>query len=153
MAQHLTPALINRHLMPGIEPATNPVVRTQGEQLLLDFEGRCLVTIGRGGSFFTEADYQQAHTGLFATILGEEILTPKIGRRAHIAGIEQDIAIFSSSDGRFDVRIEPQGTPQPVDVVGAAVELSKLYDQRANHALQRTRESAVPIGAPRAPGR
>ena len=58
------------------------------------------------------------------------MLAPKIGRRAHIAGIEQDIAIFTTTDGRYDVRIEPRGTPQPVDVVGVAMELSELYDQR-----------------------
>jgi hypothetical protein len=131
IAKYLTPELIDRHLMNGSAPSPKPDVRFESDQFIADFDGRCMVTIGKGSTFFTEADYQQDQHGFFASILGEG-LTPKIGRRAYIAGIEQDIALFATTDGRFDVRIEPRGTPQPVDVVGAAKELSELYDKRAN---------------------
>ncbi len=117
--------------MNGSQPSPTPDVRTEDGNLVVDFDGRCLLTIGRGSSFFTEADYNRMRGGFFASTLGEDLLCPKIGRRAYIAGIEQDIVLFTTSDGRFDVRIEPRGTPQPVDVVGVASELSELYDRRA----------------------
>jgi hypothetical protein len=132
IARYLTPQLIDRHLMNGSEPSPTPDVRNEDGKLLTDFGGRCLITIGRGNSFFTEADYKKMRGGFFASILGAELLCPKIGRRAYIAGIEQDIALFTTTDGRFDIRIEPRGTPQPVDVVGVASELSELYDRGAN---------------------
>jgi len=129
IAKHLTSQLINKHLMNGSAPSPRPEIRVEDERLVVDFDGRCLVTIGKGGSFFTEADYKQARSGYSASVLGEG-LSPKIGRRAHIFGIEQAVAVFTTTDGRFDVRIEPRGTPQPVDVVGVAKELSESYDRR-----------------------
>src|SRR5260370_35498164 len=138
IAKYLTPQLVDRHLMNGSEPSPTPNLRTEDGKLVIDFEGRCLVTIGRGSSFFTEADYREMRGGFFASILGEELLCPKIGRRAYVAGIEQDIALFTTTDGRFDARVEPRGTPQPVDVVVVARELSELYDRRANKPLQAT---------------
>jgi hypothetical protein len=137
IAKYLTPELIDRHLRGDTAPSPKPDVHLEGDQLIADFDGRCMITIGKGGSFFTEAEYQQDRHGFFASIL-DEGLAPKIGRRAYIAGIEQDIALFTTTDGRFDVRIEPRGTPQPVDVVGVAKELSELYDKRANNAMQPT---------------
>jgi len=142
IAKYLTPQLVDRHLMNGNESTPSPAVRTESGQLLVDFPGRCLVTIGAGSSFFAEDDYKKMRTGLFGAILGEG-LSPKIGRRAFIAGIEQDIILFTTTDGRFDVRIEPRGTPQPVDVVGVAKELSELYDKRSHKSLQATQDSAV----------
>jgi len=118
--------------MNGSQPAPPPDVRIEDGNLIVDFEGRCLLTIGRGSSFFTEADYRRMRGGFFASVLGEDLLCPEFGRRAYVAGIEQDIALFTTSDGWFDIRIEPRGTPQPVDVVGVARELSELYDRRAN---------------------
>ena len=129
IARHLNPDLIDRHLIHGAGAATKPIIQIEEGRLLVDFQGRCLVTIGRGSSFFTEADYKNARQGFFAVILGDALF-PQIGRRAYVAGIEQDIAIFTTTDGRFDVRVEPRGTPQPVDVVGVATELSELYDMR-----------------------
>lgn len=121
--------------MNGSAPSPQPSVHSEDSQWIVDFDGRCMVTIGRGSSFFTEADYKERRHGFFASILGEGLF-PKIGRRAYIAGIEQDIALFTTTDGRFDVRIEPRGTPQPVDVVGVAKELSELYDGRANKGAE-----------------
>jgi len=137
IAKYLTPELIDRHLRGDTAPSPKPEVHLEGDQLIIDFDGRCMVTIGKGSSFFTEADYKDRQHGFFASILGEGLF-PKIGRRAYIAGIEQDIALFTTTDGLFDVRIEPRGTPQPVDVVGVAKELSELYDKRANKSLQAT---------------
>ena len=128
ITKYLTPELVDRHLRAGAEPSPKPEVHREGDRLVVDFGGRCMVTIGRGSSFFTEADYKECQHGLFASVLGEALF-PKIGRRAYIGGIEQDIALFTTADGRFDVRIEPRGTPQPVDVVGLAKELSELYDR------------------------
>ncbi len=136
IARYLTPQLVDRHLMNGSEPSPTPNLRNEEGRLVIDFEGRCLVTIGRGSSFFTEADYKEMRGGFFASVLGDELLCPKIGLRAYVAGIEQDIALFTTTDGRFDVRIEPRGTPQPVDVVGVARELSGLYDRGANKPVQ-----------------
>jgi hypothetical protein len=120
--------------MNGSNPSPTPEVQMEDGKLMVDFGRRCLVTVGKGSSFFTEANYENMRGGLFASILGEDLLCPKIGRRAYVAGIEQDIALFTTTDGRFDVRIEPRGTPQPVDVVGIARELSELYDKvRAKH--------------------
>lgn len=130
IAKHLTPELINRHLRGDTTPSSQLDSHLEDNRWIVDF-GRCLITIGRGSSFFTETDYKERRNGFFATMLGEELF-PKIGRRAYIGGIEQDIALFTTSDGRFDVRIEPRGTPQPVDVVGIAKELSELYDIRSD---------------------
>jgi hypothetical protein len=136
ISRYLTPALIDQHLRSGTEPSPHPTLRVTNGQLLADFDGRCLITIGRGNSFFTDADYQRARAGFFASVLGDS-LSPRIGRRAFIAGIEQDAALFTTTDGRYDVRIEPRGTPQPVEVVGVAAELSDLYDGHRHHPFSR----------------
>jgi hypothetical protein len=142
IAKYLTPQLVDGHLMNGSGPTPSPVVRTESGQLVVEFSGHCLVTIGRGSSFFTEDDYKKLRGGLFGAILGEG-LSPQIGRRAFIAGIQDDIILFTTTDGQFDVRIEPRSAPQPVDVVGVAKELSELYDKRANQSPEPTAVAAA----------
>ena len=137
IAKYLTPQLIDGHLINGSGPTPNPAVRTENGRLVVEFSGHCLVTIGMGSTFFTEDDYKKLRGGLFGAILGEG-LSPKIGRRSFIAGIKDDIILFTTTDGQFDVRIEPRGAPQPVDVAAVAKELSELYDKRANKSLQAT---------------
>lgn len=139
IAKYLMPQLIDRHLMNGSRSTPSPAIRTEGGQLVIEFSGHCSVTIGKGSSFFTEDDYKELRGGLFGTILGEG-LSPKIGRRAFIAGIKDDIILFTTTDGKFDIRIDPHGTPQPVDVVGIAKELSELYDKQSNKLLQTKRD-------------
>src|SRR6266542_991472 len=84
----VTPQLVNKHLMSGMEPVTQPAITNEDKNMLIEFQG-CLVTIGRGSSFFTDADYKALRKGLFGQLFGN-LLVPKIGRRAYIAGIEQD---------------------------------------------------------------
>jgi len=130
ISRYLTPRLIDRHLVNASAPSPNRNDRAEDGRLVVDFDGHCLVTIGSGSSLLTEADYKSARGGFFASVLGEGLF-PKIGRRAYIAGIEQNIVLFTTTDGRFDIRIEPRGTPETVDVVSVAGELSDLYDGRA----------------------
>src|SRR6185503_3009589 len=70
ISRYLTSRLIDRHLMNASAPSPNSNVRAEDGLLVVDFDGCCLVTIGRGSSFFTllQVSCRYAHTENFHSV-------------------------------------------------------------------------------------
>lgn len=123
-----TSDVITKHYDHGKKSAGERKVEVRGGDIYVSFTA-VKVQVGLGGTFFTAEDAEAAQEGFLASFLGES-LSPKIGLRAHIYGIEDDILVFTTSDGKYDIRIEPSALTPTMDVVGIGREVSKAYDQR-----------------------
>jgi hypothetical protein len=134
----VTPDLVNRHLSNGAAPIGAPKVSQEGQQMLLTFDGYCEVRIARGREILTDEIYAQMKSNMFVLILGSlsqdtnnDPSFPKIGSRALIHGLDTTIITFTTTDRRFDVRITAlMHTPEMVDSVAIAKDLSQKYDHR-----------------------
>jgi hypothetical protein len=119
-------------------PTEAPKVSQDGQQMILDFGGYCEVRIARGGELLTDVRYDGMKTNLFTSILGSlnkdtnnDPTFPKIGSRALVQGLDTTIVTFTTSDHHFDVEITAlMHTPEMVESVAIAKDLSQMYDKR-----------------------
>jgi hypothetical protein len=134
----VTPDLVNAHLTNGASPVGAPKVSQEGQQMILTFGGLCEVRIARGREILTDELHAQMKTNLFVMILGSvnqdknnDPNFPKIGSRALVRGFDTTIVDFTTSDRHFDVEITAlMHTPEMVDSVAIAKDLSQKYDHR-----------------------
>jgi hypothetical protein len=132
----VTPDLVNKHLTNGATPVEAPKISQDGQQMVLTFGGICEVRIARGKEILTDELYAQMKTDMFVLILGSlnqdknnDPNFPKIGSRALVRGLDTTIVDFTTSDRRFDIEIVAlMHTPEMVDSVAIAKDLSQMYD-------------------------
>ncbi|RYD65755.1 MAG: hypothetical protein EOP83_06720, partial [Verrucomicrobiaceae bacterium] len=127
MAALVTSDMVTKHYDGGKKPAGQRKVETKDGDIYVSFSA-VTIRIGAGGSFFTAEDAKKAKEGLFSAILGDG-LSPRIGLRAHVYGIEDDILLFTTSDGKFDLSIEPAALTPEMKVVDLGREISNIYDK------------------------
>ena len=132
--------LVTKYYDSGRKSPGEPDFKAENDKIVISYSG-VTIEVGHGGSFFTEKDATEAEEGLFGVLFGE-MLSPEIGSRAHIFGIEDDILIFTTSDERFDVRIEPYALTPEMDVVGIGKEVSEFYDK--NRPDQKSEQDMTP---------
>ena len=132
VARLFTSKAVTKHYDSGKKSAGKPKLEEKEGDIYITFP-KVTIRIGTGGTFFTAKDAKEAKESLFSVILGDS-LSPKIGLRAHVYGIEDGILLFTTSDGKFDIRIEPAALTPEMDVVGLGEEISGSYDQRTKPA-------------------